>query len=57
MLSSGTSRLEHEHAMNGSAASALALRGDRLAPAYLDLNRLATDGGSGGLRASARFRW
>jgi len=50
MLTGGTSASSRaEEARNGRAASAMALRGERLALAFLRLNRLATDGTTGGL--------
>jgi hypothetical protein len=52
LLTSGTSgsrdRTAH-YPMAGIAASAMAVSGNRIALAYLRLNRLATDGSSGGL--------
>jgi DNA-binding beta-propeller fold protein YncE len=53
LLTSGTSGTQGKTAhygMEGIAASAMAVGGNRIALAYLRLNRLATDGSSGGLR-------
>ena len=50
LLSSGPNGLGTRTSMNGRAATALAVRGGQIALAYWKLNRLGTDGSSGGHR-------
>jgi hypothetical protein len=50
LLSSGTNALTHETShFGGIGATAMAIRGKRIALAYVNLNRLSTDGHSGGV--------
>jgi hypothetical protein len=51
LLTSGNSALVRDSTMfgDGFAATSMAVQGDRIALAFLRLNRLATDGASGGL--------
>ncbi|MEX0703232.1 MAG: hypothetical protein WD069_14150, partial [Planctomycetales bacterium] len=52
LLTSGSNWHSGNYAVsqNGTAATSMAVRGDRLALAFIEVNRLATDGSTGGLK-------